>query len=363
MSFSLERLFVDVFGPQTGDAVTIMYDLPHGEVQDTQEWRDRRQMAEEWHQGIAQFSQKYGFSLHPVATYEATGAHNGELPEYGLRQGNSVRLENIAGDSTIIISMPQFSASAPLIVLTKKYQKLRVASLPGVTKAMQETGLSADYSRIAESCAQLAPLFDQSDGIEVTFSTGHACHFDISDHKPAIRDDGRLYPGADPGAFRLRNLPSGEVCVVPNEDPSSGTMGEIPVSYGGEVTVFVVQRNQIIDVRGDGPMAAERRQEFGDEKALGNVAEVAIGCNDRAVVTGNVLEDEKAGFHWAYGRSDHLGGTVGPKDFSAPNRALHQDIVYAKGNPIVCSRLDFVFPDGTKRTVIREGVLSTHDGD
>jgi leucyl aminopeptidase (aminopeptidase T) len=92
--------------------------------------------------------------------------------------------------------------------------------------------------------------------------------------------------------------------------------------------------------------------------ALRNVAEVAIGCNDKAVVTGNVLEDEKAGFHWAYGRSDHLGGTVGPKDFTAPIRALHQDIVYAKGNPVVCRRLDFVFPDGTRRTVIRDGVLS-----
>ena len=30
-----------------------------------------------------------------------------------------------------------------------------------------------------------------------------------------------------------------------------------------------------------------------------------------AEVTGCVLEDEKAGFHWAFGRSDHLGGVVG----------------------------------------------------
>ena len=363
MSFSLERLFVDVFAPQAGEVVTIMYDLPRGEIHDTQEWRDRRQMAEEWHREIARFSGKYGLSLGPVVTYEATGAHNGELPEYGVRQGDRVRLEDVAGDSSIVISMPQFSASAPLIVFTKKCENLRVASLPTVTKAMQETGLSADYGKIAESCAQLAPLFDRADGIDVVFSTGDTCYFDVSEHRPAIQDDGRLHPGAGPGAFRFRNLPSGEVCVVPNEGPDSRTAGEIPVSYGDEIAVFVVRGNQIIDVRGDGPAAAEKRREFAGDKALRNIAEVAIGCNDRAAVTGNVLEDEKAGFHWAYGRSDHIGGAVGPKDFTAPERALHQDVVYARGNPIVCRRLDFVFPDGTRRTVIRDGVLGIDDAD
>ena len=60
MSFSLEKLFRNVFLPQNGDKVTILYDLPHGEIQDTQEWRERNQMAEEWRQEMSQFSKKYG---------------------------------------------------------------------------------------------------------------------------------------------------------------------------------------------------------------------------------------------------------------------------------------------------------------
>jgi len=358
MSFSLEKLFVDVFDPQSGDTVSIMYDLPHGEIHDTQEWMERRQMAEEWHQEIARFSKKYGLHVNPVVRYDATGAQNGDLPEYGLCEGNRVCLADIARDSTIIISMPQYSASAPLIVFTKQYDNLRVASMPVVSKRMQETGLSADYDRIAETCAQLATLFDQSDGIEVIFSTGDTCYFDKSDHKPAIQDNGRLHPSADKSALRLRNLPSGEVFVVPNESPDSKTMGKIPVSYGSEIALFVVQNNQVSDVSGEGPMAAKMRLEFNDERALRNIAEVAIGCNNKAVVTGNVLEDEKAGFHWAYGRSEHLGGRVGPQDFSAPDKVRHQDIVYAKGNPIVCKQLSFVFSDGKRQTVIRDGVLS-----
>ena len=362
MTFSLEKMFVDVFAPRSGDIVTIMVDLPHDGIHDTQEWRQRRQMAQQWHGEIARFSKKYGLQINPLVQYEATGTHNGDLPEYGVAEGHRVRLEDIARDSVIVLSMPQFSASAPLLILTHKHRNLRVASMPGVTKAMQETGLSADYNRIAETCTQLATLFDQSDGIEVIFSTGDTCYFDKSDRKPAIQDNGRLRPSADRDAFRLRNLPSGEVFVVPNESPNSKTNGEIPVAYGGEIAVFVVQNNQVIDVRGDGPIAAKRRQEFHEEKALRNIAEVAIGCNDKAVVTGNVLEDEKAGFHWAYGRSDHLGGTIGPKDFSAPNKVLHLDIVYAKGNPVVCRQLNFVFADGTKQTVIRDGVLSFQPG-
>ena len=34
MPFDLEKLLVDVFAPQRGDILTIMYDLPHGEIQD-----------------------------------------------------------------------------------------------------------------------------------------------------------------------------------------------------------------------------------------------------------------------------------------------------------------------------------------
>jgi hypothetical protein len=90
---------------------------------------------------------------------------------------------------------------------------------------------------------------------------------------------------------------------------------------------------------------------------LRNIAEVAIGCNDRAVVTCNTLEDEKAGFHCAYLRSDLFGGSISIEDFSSPNNVRHIDLFYAWGNSIVCTRFDFLFPDGTGQTAIIDGVL------
>ena len=95
MAFALEKLFVDVFAPHSGDVVTIMYDLPHGEIRDHKEWRERRKMAEEWHQHIIGFSASYDVLVNPIVTYEATGAHNSDMPEYGMCEGERIQLEDI----------------------------------------------------------------------------------------------------------------------------------------------------------------------------------------------------------------------------------------------------------------------------
>jgi len=357
MAFNLEKLFVDVFAPRPGEVVTVMHDLPHGDIRDNPEWQDRRHMADDWHAQIAAFSMKYGMVVNPIATYNATGSHNSNMPEYGLWGGQHISIEDILKNSTIIISTTEYSATAPLIRLSKKYVNVRAASMPGVTRGMELTALAADYAKVAAVCKQLTPLFRKADGIEVMFSTGHRCYFDISNHTSVFVDNGILHPGMDRDADRVKNLPSGEVCTCPNESKDSRTAGEIPVFCDGEVIVLLVDANRIIDVKGGGPVADQKRQEFASEPALRNIAEVAIGCNESAAVTGNVLEDEKAGFHWAFGRSDFLGGKVGVEDFSSPEKVYHEDIVYARGNPIVCKRLDFVSQNGERTTAIIDGSL------
>ena len=360
MAFNLEKLFVDVFAPQKGDILTIMYDLPHGEIQDNKAWRDRRKMADDWHTQITAFSKRYGMTVNPIATYNATGSHNSNMPQYGIWNGQQISIEDILKNSTIVISMPEYSATAPLIGFSKRFVNLRAASMPTVTRAMEHTALAADYQKVAAICAQLAPLFRKADGIEVLFSTSHICYFDTSNHSSVFVDNAILHPGAGIDAGRVMNLPSGEVCVCPNEGENSRTAGEIPAIIDEETMVFVVEANQIVRVIGDGPIAEKKRREFAAEIALRNIAEVAIGCNDKAVVTGNVLEDEKAGFHWAYGRSDFLGGTIGVDNFTSPYKVSHEDIVYAKGSPIVCKRLDFVFPNGMRKTAIIDGILDIY---
>ena len=355
MSFDLQKFFGDVFSPEPREVVTIMYDLPHGKIMDTVEWKQRREMATDWHKQISSFANHYQLIVNPLVTYLATGTPNGDLPTNVKSGDKNCELEDIVAKSTIILSMPEYSASAPLINFTKKYPRLRVGSMPGVTKAMEETGLSADYKEVAQKCHVLGPLFDEAHQIEVQFSTGHQCVFDLSNNTSVLIDAGQMPPHRIQD--RLNNLPAGEVCTCPNEASDSHTNGEIPAVFNNEQIVFVIKNNQVIDVLGEGPIAKERREAFMNEPALRNIAEVAIGCNDKAAVTGNVLEDEKAGFHWAYGRSDHIGGNVGVDSFSSPDKVYHLDIVYAKGNPIVCQKLDFVFPNGKRQTVIKNGDL------
>jgi leucyl aminopeptidase (aminopeptidase T) len=228
--------------------------------------------------------------------------------------------------------------------------------MPKVTRSMEQTALSADYAEVARKAHILAAKLDQAVGARVEFTTGHQVYFDLR-HRQADPDDGQLH--ADKKGIRLINLPSGEACIAPYEGELKGqpsrTEGTIPAMYDDELVLFKVEKNRIVEVSGDGPQAAEKRRYFAVDQARRNIAELGLGCNDKAVVSGVVLEDEKVlGLHWAYGRSDHLGGTVGVAAFSDPRNVVHQDIVYAKDSPISVASLALEYEERTSDEIIRD---------
>jgi len=356
-SFDLEKLLVDVFAPQSGEKVLVMSDLPHGEWTDNENWADRREMAMEWHSAFQRLGSKLGFSVHPLLTYPATGAHNASLPEDGEMEGQRVRFEDILRDTNIVVALTEYSASAPLIEFTQELPNLRAASMPGVMKSMEQTALAADYSEVARKSHILADKLSQALGAKVEFSTGHQLYFDLRSRK-AEADDGQLH--ADKKGIRFINLPSGEAFIAPYEGELEGqpsrTKGMIPVMVDDELVLFRVEENCIVEVIGDGPQVAQKRDYFAVDQARRNIAELGLGCNDKAVISGSVLEDEKVlGLHWAYGRSDHLGGTVGIADFSDPSHVVHYDIVYPKGGDVEIASLVLEYEDGTSEEIIRDG--------
>jgi hypothetical protein len=355
-SFDLEKLLIDVFAPQSGEKVLVMSDLPHGEWTDNENWADRREMAMEWHSAFQQLRSKLGFGVHPLLTYAATGAHSAPLPEEGEMEGQRVRLEDILSDTNIVVALTEYSATAPLIDFGKRFPKLRSASMPGVMRSMEQTAFAADYSEVARKSHILADKLDRAVGAQVIFSTRHQMYFDLRNRK-AEADDGQLH--ADKKGIRLINLPSGEACIAPYEgeleSQPSKTEGTIPVMYDDELVLFRVEENRIVEVIGDGSQAAQKRNYFAADQARRNIAELGLGCNDKAVISGTILEDEKVlGLHWAYGRSDHIGGTVGVADFSDPSHVVHQDIVYPKGGSIDIVSFVLEYEDGTSEEVIRD---------
>ena len=355
MPFDVIKLLTDVFDPERGEVVTVACDTPRAAAEDTPAWLERRAMAAEWRQGFAALGQGRGFVTNPLLEYPATGAHGAELPARGSMSGSEVDIDATLGLSTLAVFLTQFSATAALDGFTRRKEDLRAASLPGVERRMERTALAADHRELARRCGVLRDLLSDADSLAVSFSTGHRCSFDLRFRRPEV-DDGYL-PRRKQGD-RVINLPSGETFVVPYEGEQlavpSLTAGTIPYMVGKELVLFQIAGNRIARVDGPGDEARRLRVYFAADPARCNIAEVAFGCNRWAQVTGNVLEDEKAGFHWAYGRSDHLGGTVGVKAFTSAETVVHTDIVYARGNSIQVVEANAV--RGTFRTrIIRNG--------
>ena len=355
MAFDLIKLLTDVFDPQAGEVVTVACDVPRAGGDDTPAWKERRAMAVEWQKAFTALGRARQFSTNPLLTFPATGMHGGDLPGQAEMAGKRVALDEVLMGTTLAAFLTEYSATAALDDMCKRAADFRAASMPGVEKRMEKTALSADYREVSRRCELLYLLLHGAYALEVDFSSGHSCLFDLRYRTPEV-DDGFL--PRDKKGDRVINLPSGETFIVPYEGEHPGmvskTQGTIPTRLKDELVVFRVAENRITRVEGNGREAHNLRSFFAADPTRANIAEVAFGCNDWAEVTGNVLEDEKAGFHWAYGRSDHLGGKTGVKSFLNPGTVIHQDIVYARGNPIQVTRAVVHRSEG-KKTVIRNG--------
>lgn len=351
--FNLPKLIQDVFSPEADEIVTILSDVPHGDLTDNGAWVERREMAAEWHEVFAELGKVTGFTVHSLLTYAATGAPHAPLPAKGRMGGEAVNIAEVVLGSTLAIGFSEFSATGPLLAMTNQKEDLRIASLPMVERRMEQTALAADYPDLLYRAETLAFLLTSAIGATLSFDTGHTVYFDLR-HRTGFADGGYLH--RDKAPPRFINLPSGEAYSVPYEGEVEGepsqTAGVIPVDYDGERVLFHVEENRIQGVEGDGPNAARMRGFFAQDPARANIAELGLGVNPQAVVTGNVLEDEKAvGVHWAYGRSDALGGTVGPGHFKSPQHVVHIDVVYAANSPIRATTLILHNPDGSTNVI------------
>ncbi len=350
MAFDLHRLLRDVFDPVPGERVLVMADLPRTGKPDTPDWMERRRMAAHWREAFAAM----GCEAAPLLLFPASAGNNADLPPLGESGGQPMDIAAAIARAQIVVAMTTHSATAPLSAFVRRRDDLRVASMPGVLRRMEDTALAADYAEVARRTHLLAERLTRAEEAVVLFDTGHACRFDLR-FREGHADDGMCR--RNKAGFRLINLPSGEAFIVPYEGERAGepsrTEGWIPVRHGGETAVLAIEENRIVGVEGCG-YAARLEAHFEVDPARRNVAELGLGCNDAAVVAGCVLEDEKAGLHWAYGRSEHLGGVTGPDAFRDPANVVHHDIVYAPGCPIGAASVTLTYPGGTREEILRE---------
>jgi leucyl aminopeptidase (aminopeptidase T) len=185
----------------------------------------------------------------------------------------------------------------------------RVATMPGITEEMMARTMAADFSALRPRSRKVARLL--TDGSEVRITSAAGTHLTLGiAGRTALSDDGDL--GA-PGAFG--NLPPGEAFLAPVEGTTQGRLvvdGTMwPVGRLPKPLVWEVEDGYVRDL--SGPQAAEITAALGKHgRDAFAIAELGIGTNDAAQLTGNVLEDEKilGTIHVAIGDNHTFGGTI-----------------------------------------------------
>ncbi|HLY35985.1 MAG TPA: aminopeptidase [Candidatus Limnocylindria bacterium] len=183
---------------------------------------------------------------------------------------------------------------------------VRGATMPGVTDEMLARVMAVDFDRMASRSRAVAALLTDADDARLTCPRGSDFRIDLRGRKGRA-DDGDL---AASGAFG--NLPCGEGFIAPlNGDGTIVASSLASIGLTAQPTVITVEGGRIASAEGGvGPEFLERLTAYGEPGR--NLAELGVGTNDRATVTGMILEDEKilGTVHVAFGASAAIGGTV-----------------------------------------------------
>jgi leucyl aminopeptidase (aminopeptidase T) len=185
----------------------------------------------------------------------------------------------------------------------------RVGSLPGVTEEMLSRLMTSDLEEIRRRGWAVVTALNRGSEARITCRHGSDLRIGL-EGRLGIVDAGEL---GNRGAFG--NLPCGEGFIAPVEGTGEGTLvvdGSIAeVGLLETPVALTVREGHLVEATGeDGARLLELLTVHGEDGA--NVAELGIGTNEEAILTGNILEDEKilGTCHVAFGASAAIGGTV-----------------------------------------------------
>jgi aminopeptidase len=340
----LIHLIRTVFSPKAEDrALAVLVDIPDSSKQDNTSWKNRRRMACNWIRQFGQAGVMLPLESCDLIFYPNIRSNNADLPPLGYTSQNFSEsfyanhiqsnvekslLEQKLSTYQILLAPTEFSATAPLKLLAKKFG-FRAATMPGFSEAMMPA-LKLDYQKIHKRVHSIKQLLDNAVEVDIQFSVNIKTYKIFIDlrNRTAHNSSGLL---PDPGT--AGNLPSGECYIVPNEgknEENSQSQGILPVQFEDEVVLYRIENNRAVGILSEGQYSVKEKIKIGKEPAYGNIAEIGFGVlKDFGIrPSGELLLDEKLGLHIAFGRSDHFGGSVGPEDFSSPDQVVHIDRIY-----------------------------------
>jgi len=187
--------------------------------------------------------------------------------------------------------------------------------------------LSVDYQEVAAITRRLKARLQSKRQVRITTPLGTDLTMSIAG-RDVKEDTGLIH---EPGQFS--NLPAGECFVAPLEDSAEGVLvvdKSFPELLLSQPVRMTFKAGRVVSIEG-GPEAeeVERRIAYGERKEYGEncrvIAELGIGTNPRARLTGKLITDEKVmgTIHIAIGDNSlptfgganrapiHLDGVVG----------------------------------------------------
>ena len=261
----------------------------------------------------------------------------GLISGYGKDNQNLVFINafsGIAGETPIRVAL----------VAQEKSTGARVGHAPGIEERMMTGGaMDIDYRALAAAARKLIARFEGARSVDIKSPSGTDITLDIEGR--GFVSDVEI-PNATMG-----NLPAGEVWCAPVEDGASGVIVcDRSIGDLGAVVKplkLTVKAGRLTGISGGTPALIRELKPLLDvDESARVMGELGIGLNPGAKVTGNLLEDEKAGetAHIAFGYNrDMPGGRNSSK--------THRDFLFLRPT------IEITFQDGQKVQVIKDGKL------
>jgi leucyl aminopeptidase (aminopeptidase T) len=230
-----------------------------------------------------------------------------ERAQHGTEPPHAIAAAMLKADVIMVPTVQSLSHTAARRAATDA--GARAATLPGVTEEMLARVMGADVAEIRRRGHAVADILSAGSEARITCPNGSDLVLSL-EGRTATADTGELF---EPGAFG--NLPCGEGFISPLHDAGSGRLvvdgiigsigipkppAELEVADGQLVSATGAEGEELMDqLARHGPDASR-------------VAELGVGTNEKAILSGELLEDEKilGTVHVAFGASAGIGGTI-----------------------------------------------------
>ena len=246
----------------------------------------------------------------------------------GTEPDNRTAEELLKYDVELLITTKSLSHTNARINACKK--GARIVTMPGITKGTLNRAIDIDYETLFMLHNNLGDIIDKGKEVKITTRLGTDLTFSIKGRKAFGRDSGLF---TKKGSFG--NLPTGEIFVAPVEWTANGIY-VVDASFEGMgklKSLLKVYVNEGYAEKIEGKNAENLEKVLGSVgKEARNIAEFGIGTNEKAIITGNILEDEKVKgtCHIALGNNIGFGGKV--------NAPLHLDGIIKKPTIFIDNR-------------------------